>query len=360
MSINNEARDLAQSISQLGSHSALEEMRHLKGEALVKRYLEFLANCTLETVHSYQVHLMQFFEVIGTDDIGKVDGEAVADYIFHLKQENYAQDSIKLKIGRVMGFLRFCNDLNMLNFPLGLLSHLIKAPRVHTKELSSKDIFDLGDIEKLAMYFNTRISQATVENNLKAMRLAWRDRLIFTIGLNTGIRVSEISNIQIKDMIQYNGKWYIKIIGKGSKHFDVPLLGRDLTEVIKPYLQITKRTMGDRDSYLLMSDRSKGLKPLNRTAIFKVIKKVCLEAEIYKNLSPHSLRHTFATNLALQGADIHTVKEALHHESITTSERYIHMAQQLKDKIRNYIPGVVLNAQKGGEVYINCHAGYNL
>lgn len=347
-------------MAQLSSHSSLDEMRALKGAALVNRYLEFLSNCTVDTIQSYRIHLLQFFEVIGSDDIGKVDGEAIADYIFHLKQENYAKDSMKLKIGRVMGFLRFCNDLNMLNFPLGLIAHLIKAPRVQAKELSSKDVFDLGDIEKLAEYFNRRITLCEQEKNLKQSRLAWRDRLIFTIGLNTGIRVSEIANIKIGDMIQHNGKWYIKIVGKGSKHFDVPLLGRDLTEVIKPYLVQTKRTMTDSDSYLLMSDRSKGLKPLNRTAIFKVIKKVCAEAEIYKNLSPHSLRHTFATNLALQGADIHTVKEALHHESITTSERYIHMAQQLKDKIRDYIPGVVLNAQKGGTPSFTSSANYEL
>lgn len=144
-----------------------------------------------------------------------------------------------------------------------------------------------------------------------------RDKAILEVLYSCGLRVSELCNLRLGDL--FFGEGYIRIIGKGDKQRLVPISGV-ACERIQRYKEVrTKKTTEDT---LFMNNR--GTK-LTRVMIFNIIKQAALLAGIDKSISPHTLRHSFATHLLEGGANIRQVQEMLGHESILTTEVYTHL-----------------------------------
>lgn len=144
-----------------------------------------------------------------------------------------------------------------------------------------------------------------------------RDKAILEVLYSCGLRVSELCNLRLGDL--FFGEGYIRIIGKGDKQRLVPISGA-ACERIQRYKEVrTKKTTEDT---LFLNNR--GTK-LTRVMIFNIIKQAALLAGIDKSISPHTLRHSFATHLLEGGANIRQVQEMLGHESILTTEVYTHL-----------------------------------
>ncbi len=144
-----------------------------------------------------------------------------------------------------------------------------------------------------------------------------RDKAILEVLYSCGLRVSELCNLRLGDL--FFGEGYIRIIGKGDKQRLVPISGV-ACERIQRYKEVrTKKTAEDT---LFLNNR--GTK-LTRVMIFNIIKQAALLAGIDKSISPHTLRHSFATHLLEGGANIRQVQEMLGHESILTTEVYTHL-----------------------------------
>ena len=144
-----------------------------------------------------------------------------------------------------------------------------------------------------------------------------RDKAILEVLYSCGLRVSELCNLRLGDL--FFGEGYIRIIGKGDKQRLVPISGV-ACERIQRYKEVrTKKTTEDT---LFLNNR--GTK-LTRVMIFNIIKQAALLAGIDKSISPHTLRHSFATHLLEGGANIRQVQEMLGHESILTTEVYTHL-----------------------------------
>ena len=144
-----------------------------------------------------------------------------------------------------------------------------------------------------------------------------RDKAILEVLYSCGLRVSELCNLRLGDL--FFGEGYIRIIGKGDKQRLVPISGI-ACERIQRYKEVrTKKTTEDT---LFLNNR--GTK-LTRVMIFNIIKQAALLAGIDKSISPHTLRHSFATHLLEGGANIRQVQEMLGHESILTTEVYTHL-----------------------------------
>ncbi len=154
-----------------------------------------------------------------------------------------------------------------------------------------------------------------------------RDRAIVELLYSCGLRVSEATNIRMSDL--FFGEGYIRVIGKGDKERMVPIsaLAR---ERIHLYLEVRDEKGGNSDT-LFLNNRGKAL---TRVMVFTLLKRATELAGVQKSVSPHTLRHSFATHLLEGGASIRQVQEMLGHESITTTEIYTHLnAERLRDTV---------------------------
>ena len=160
-----------------------------------------------------------------------------------------------------------------------------------------------------------------------------RNTAILEMLYSCGLRVSELVNLRCSDLFFDEG--LIKVIGKGNKERFVPI-GRIGQESIRRYLTIRAEGKKRFSDILFLNNR--GTK-LTRNMIFIIVRKGAINAGVEKTISPHSLRHSFATHLVENGADISSVQHMLGHSSITTTERYLHMSKKhLQETVEKFHP----------------------
>lgn len=184
---------------------------------------------------------------------------------------------------------------------------------------------DMTDAPKLGTYLPDVLSVEEVEAVMEAIdtstHLGLRDRAIIETLYGCGLRVSEAVGLRISNL--YLDEGFIKVQGKGSKERLVPI-GDMASDAIMAYLEVRKNFPYDRnnDDVLFLNRYGKSL---SRVSMFKTVKTAVLLAGIRKEVSPHTFRHSFATHLVENGADLRVVQEMLGHESITTTEIYTHI-----------------------------------
>lgn len=184
---------------------------------------------------------------------------------------------------------------------------------------------DMTDAPKLGTYLPDVLSVEEVEAVMEAIdtstHLGLRDRAIIETLYGCGLRVSEAVGLRISNL--YLDEGFIKVQGKGSKERLVPI-GDMASDAIMAYLEVRKNFPYDRnnDDVLFLNRYGKSL---SRVSMFKTVKTAVLLAGIRKEVSPHTFRHSFATHLVENGADLRVVQEMLGHENITTTEIYTHI-----------------------------------
>lgn len=179
----------------------------------------------------------------------------------------------------------------------------------------------VGEVEKL------------IASTLGREPVQLRNSCILEILYSCGLRVSELVNLRCSDLFFEEG--LIKVIGKGDKERFVPI-GRLGQKAVKDYLCIRKEGKKGHSDILFLNNR--GTK-LTRNMIFIIVRKAAELAGIEKKIGPHSLRHSFATHLVENGADISSVQQMLGHSSITTTERYLHLSKKhLQQAIHQFHP----------------------
>lgn len=183
---------------------------------------------------------------------------------------------------------------------------------------------DRIDSPKLGRYLPDVLSVGEVAAIIESVRVeapsGRRDRAILEMLYGCGLRVSELCSLRISHV--YADEGFVRIVGKGNKERLVPL-GEPAAEAFISYLEVRG------DAYAPMYDDIAFLnrfgKPLSRVAVFNMIKKQALAAGVVKNISPHTFRHSFATHMIENGADLRVVQEMLGHESVLTTEIYTHI-----------------------------------
>lgn len=200
-------------------------------------------------------------------------------------------------------------------------TELLESPKVGRK---LPDVLSLGEIERILLQIDVDTQEGL------------RNRAIIATLYSSGLRVSELVNLKISNLAFDSN--YIKVEGKGSKERLVPI-SKEAMRDIKGYID-TKRNAVDikpEAQDIVFLNRMGG--KLSRVMIFNIIKAAVADAGINKNVSPHTLRHSFATHLVNGGANLRAVQEMLGHESIVTTEIYTHVnTQYLKDAIARH-PG---------------------
>jgi integrase/recombinase XerD len=160
-------------------------------------------------------------------------------------------------------------------------------------------------------------------------RLAWRDRSLLELAYGAGLRVSEICTLGLADLLLSEG--LVRAFGKGRKERLVPI-GRTVISTVSTYLHTLRPTLdrGSSAQRLILNARGE---PLSRVGAWGIVKKAAERAGITTRVTPHSLRHSFATHLLEGGADLRAVQEMLGHADLSTTQIYTHVD-------RDYLRGV--------------------
>ena len=208
------------------------------------------------------------------------------------------------------------------------------------ENIRDDDPSELLEAPKTARKLPDTLSPENVENILENIDLSkpegTRNRAMLETLYSCGLRVSELINLQISNIHDKMG--FIRVIGKGDKERLVPIGGQAL-KFIAQYRDQVRNHLTIEAKYSDMLFLNKSNKPISRISVFNIVKKSVSDAGITKNVSPHTFRHSFATHLVENGADLRAVQEMLGHESITTTEIYTHLDRNyLRVNILNYHP----------------------
>ena len=190
---------------------------------------------------------------------------------------------------------------------------------------------ELVDMPKLGRYFPSVLSEQEVEAIMDSVDTTdWigvRDRAILEVLYGCGLRVSEAVGLRISCL--YPDEGFVRVFGKGKKERLIPFCGMAREAVLK-YLEVRPLPSDSKsDDLLFLNNRGTSL---SRVSMFKMVKKQALIADVRKEISPHTFRHSFATHLVENGADLRVVQEMLGHESITTTEIYTHVDSKVWHK----------------------------
>ncbi|MBQ7104928.1 MAG: tyrosine recombinase XerC [Bacilli bacterium] len=272
------------------------------------KYLEFQKNYSKHTIESYEQDIIEYLEYLDEQKIKflKITYEEIREYLKYLSDKKDINSTISRKISALRGFYKFLQNNNKLdNNPFSL----INLPK---KEKKLPRFFFYNELEEL---FNTPKLNTP---------LGQRDRLILEMLYATGVRVSELVNIKISDISDRT----IKILGKGNKE-RIVRFGDYCEEILNMYLNDGHYKLNGGSPYLFLNSNGEQLTDRGvRYLLDKIISKTTIE----KKISPHMLRHSFATHLLNEGCDILTVQELLGHESLTATSIYTHITNdRLKD-----------------------------
>jgi len=257
-----------------------------------------------------------------------------------IKGQNLSPEQIDLKL--LETFVRWIAEMG---FTATSQARIISGIRAFYKFLLIEDILNKNPAELLEAPRTARILPDTlnrddviklIEANDLSKPEGERNKAVIETLYGCGLRVSELVNLRISNLHFDIG--FIKIIGKGSKERWVPV-GEMAMNQINTYIRFVRDQQevkkGNEDIVFLNRRGSK----LSRVMIFNVVKQLAKIAGIQKTISPHTLRHSFATHLVEGGADLRAVQEMLGHESITTTEIYTHLDRRyLRETIEKYHP----------------------
>lgn len=272
------------------------------------KYLEYQKNYSIHTIESYKQDIDEYLEYISEQKIKllKINYDEIKMYLKYLSEKKDINSTISRKISALRGFYKFLQNNNKIeNNPFSL----INLPK---KEKKLPRFFFYNELEEL---FNTPKLNTP---------LGQRDRLILEMLYATGVRVSELVNIKVSDISDRT----IKILGKGNKE-RIVRFGDYCEEILKMYLNDGHYKLNSSSEYLFLNNNGGQLTDRGvRYLLDKIIEKTTIE----KKISPHMLRHSFATHLLNEGCDILTVQELLGHESLTATSIYTHVTNdRLKD-----------------------------
>lgn len=182
---------------------------------------------------------------------------------------------------------------------------------------------DKVDSPKIGRYLPEVLSVDEIDAIMDSVDLSTaggiRDRAILEFLYGCGLRVSEACSLKLSDIFKSDG--FVRVIGKGDKERLVPL-GEMASDALDSYLEVRGTAARGYEDYVFLNRFGH---PISRVSVFNMIKKQALMAGIVKDISPHTFRHSFATHLIENGADLRVVQEMLGHESILTTEIYTHI-----------------------------------
>lgn len=284
-------------------------------------YLKLERGLSENSLESYELDVRKFLMYLrGYDQeykLEEIDVALVQEFLYSIAE--IVAPTTQARI--ISGLKNFFNYFILEGYIEKSPVELIEAPKTGRK---LPDTLSLEEIDLLI----GAIDQSTPEG--------FRNKVMLEVLYSCGLRVSELVGLRLSDLFFEEG--FIRVIGKGSKHRFVPIDEHSM-ELITLYINTIRSqyTVKKESSDIVFLNR-RGAQ-LTRAMIFTIIKRLAVEVELNKNISPHTFRHSFATHLLENGADIRAIQVMLGHESITTTEIYTHIStERLRVVLEDYHP----------------------
>lgn len=280
------------------------------------RYLLIDKGYSNNTLESYKRDLLMFLEFNENKNIIDINNEDLKKYIKYLNNKNLNERSISRNISCLKSFYKFLVIENKVKNNIADSLFMPKTKKKLPKTLTEEEVFKLLDINLTDNY-------------------SYRNKAMIELMYATGIRVSELINLKLQDLDLVQE--IIRIFGKGSKERVVPI-GEYASISLKEYIYKYRPTMIKRynNDYVFLNNHGN---QMTRQGFFKIIKKLADEKGIKSDISPHTLRHSFASHLLKYGADLRTIQELLGHSDISTTQVYTHITnEELKNNYKEFHP----------------------
>lgn len=291
---------------------------------LLKTYVHYLKlerGLAENSVINYEMDIIKFIQFLGEEEHYlnpvNITKNEINEFVYQLS--SFLAPSTQARI--ISGLKSFFNYLLLEGFIEKVPTDLLEVPKLGIK---LPEVLSLEEIELMLNALNVSTNEG------------YRNKVIIELLFACGLRVSELVNLRISDLFFEDG--FIRIIGKGKKHRFVPIDSETMNNITTYISTIrTQVNIKKEDVDIVFLNRRGG--KLTRAMIFTIVKNLSKKVEIHKSISPHSFRHSFATSLLENGADIRMIQIMLGHESILTTEIYTHISREkLKVIIDKYHP----------------------
>ena len=290
---------------------------------LIDQYLNYLLTekgLSQTTLDSYSRDLLRYHDFLkqhGIDNITKTDTAIILKHMIALRNAGLGARSRARHLVSIRGFYRFLfNEKIIKTDP----SRLVDLPKL---SLKLPDVLAVDEVSRLLKTPDT------------SKPLGARDAAMLELLYAAGLRVSELVNLKLQDINLEAG--FVRVMGKGSKERVVPI-GQHAKTKIENYIENYRgpALKNKLSPYLFIARAGK---PISRQGFWKLLRRYADQARIHKKISPHSLRHSFATHLLEGGADLRAVQVMLGHVDISTTQIYTHVTRKhLKDLHQKYHP----------------------
>jgi integrase/recombinase XerD len=290
---------------------------------LLQRFNDFISleqGLSPRTQEAYQRDLQRFAEYAEVKGIAApldITARLLREYVYHLKDLGLSPASIRRNVSSVRTYFRFLTgDGVVVRDP----SERLETPK---RWRTLPEVLTVEEVQRL-------IASPTLDDNL-----VFRDRALLELAYGAGLRVSEWITLGVRDLLLEDG--LVRVFGKGSKERLVPI-GRSAIGAAAVYLRELRPRLekGEGKGVLFLNARGR---PLTRMGAWKILRGHVERAGITKHVSPHTLRHSFATHLLEGGADLRAVQEMLGHVDIATTQIYTHVDREyLRQVHRSYHP----------------------
>ncbi len=293
----------------------------MKIEEAIEKFLEYIdkeLNYTSMTVIDYHNDLVLFANYIKNNNLNylNLNKNDIINFLKYLDEKKYSNKSISRFLSSLRHFYTYLVEIKLLEENI---FKRIRNPKIEKKLPNYLNVLEMENLLNI-------LKEDTKEDI--------RNKCLVELLYSTGIRVSEASNIKLKDIDMHN--MTIRVFGKGRKE-RIAYFGDSLKERLDKYLKIRKDFLkkGEIDYLFINSIGGK----LSRNSIENIFIKISDIPEVKHKLSPHTLRHTYATHLLNNGADLRSVQELLGHENLNTTEIYTHVSnERLRAEYLKYHP----------------------
>ncbi len=282
-------------------------------EAAVEDFLRHIAgvrNLSPNTVASYRRdlgHFVDFLDRAGIEDLARVDHRTLRSFLANQQARGYARSSVARRSACLRAFFHYLSDTGVLSSdPSTTLTYPVKGRR-------------------LPRFLTEQEAEALAEGSVGADELALRDRAMMELLYASGMRVGELCGLRVGDVDV--GAGAVRVVGKGDRE-RVVLAGRPAMRAIQEYLLEARPALARRSGYggdaLFLGRRGA---PIDPRQVRRIVERRALALVGGEGLTPHSLRHSFATHLLANGADLRSVQELLGHKNIATTQIYTHLSR---------------------------------
>lgn len=285
---------------------------------MIDAFLEYLSlekKYSVHTTTAYKNDLFSFRDFLATeyrqDSLLEAHYSQIRSWIVSLVDRNISNRTINRKVSSLKSFYKFSQKTNKIDVSPLLKHKALKTQKKVQVPFTSKEI-------------NTVINQIAIDTDFTSTR----NKLIVELFYSTGVRRAELINMKEKD-VSFSDKT-IKVLGKRNKERFVPLLN-SVIQTLKKYLELKKEfTVGGEELFITKTGNK-----IYETLVYRVINSYFSRISSKEKKSPHILRHSFATHLLNEGADLNSVKELLGHSSLASTQVYIQNSLDVIKKVYN-------------------------